>query len=418
MIGKTNYIVTSLSLLLVSTLTADAQTTIDDGMQYKRSSLAVINIRHPKYAYNKEIEFVLSTTSGPERFNDHTLKVRSVIFSNEKKDQEDNIRMFIDQNQLGRRLVSKWFDHTKNSGFDMNLVRERGLYNASAADLALAANSVRGHALLEDAGENLIGNTYVMFNDIRYVDRSTTWNTIKEIAMAVTAIAAGVVTGNADVMALMADKNVAGASTNWLYGSLTDNIKGFAVNMTSYLYRLKWDTKTADEFYNLYYTDNNNIDQNKIAAYNKSDIFEMEYVGKIENKSSTTVLSGVKTNEELIKKVLVRTLDQNLADLQHEFEDFRIKAPLLSAEPIRVQIGMKEDVTDKSKFEVLEVITDEKGCTKYKRAGVIKPVVGKIWDNRFMAVEEGAENASLGFTTFEKVSGGDFYPGMLIREIR
>lgn len=188
--------------------------------------------------------------------------------------------------------------------------------------------------------------------------------------------------------------------------------------MTSYLYRLKWDTKTADEFYNLYYTDNNNIDQNKIAAYNKSNIFEMEYVGKIENKSSTTVLSGVKTNEELIKKVLVRTLDQNLADLQHEFEDFRIKAPLLSAEPIRVQIGMKEDVTDKSKFEVLEVITDEKGCTKYKRAGVIKPVAGKIWDNRFMAEEEGAENATLGFTTFEKVSGGDFYPGMLIREIR
>jgi hypothetical protein len=35
-----------------------------------------------------------------------------------------------------------------------------------------------------------------------------------------------------------------------------------------------------------------------------------------------------------------------------------------------------------------------------------------------MAVEERAENATLGFTTFEKVSGCDFYPGMLVREMK
>lgn len=79
---------------------------------------------------------------------------------------------------------------------------------------------------------------------------------------------------------------------------------------------------------------------------------------------------------------------------------------------------MKEDITQDSRYEVLEQVINDKGITSYKRVGVIKPVAGKIWDNRFMAVEEGAENATLGFTTFEKVSGGDFYPGMLIREIK
>ena len=39
-------------------------------------------------------------------------------------------------------------------------------------------------------------------------------------------------------------------------------------------------------------------------------------------------------------------------------------------------------------------------------------------DNRCMAAEEQADGAGLGFTTFEKVSGGDFYPGMLVREIK
>lgn len=41
-----------------------------------------------------------------------------------------------------------------------------------------------------------------------------------------------------------------------------------------------------------------------------------------------------------------------------------------------------------------------------------------IWYNRFMAIEERADNASLGFTTFEKVSGGNFYQGMLVRELK
>ena len=46
------------------------------------------------------------------------------------------------------------------------------------------------------------------------------------------------------------------------------------------------------------------------------------------------------------------------------------------------------------------------------------PQKGKIWDNRFMAAEEKAQGYGLGVTTFRKVSGGSFYPGMLIREIK
>ena len=54
----------------------------------------------------------------------------------------------------------------------------------------------------------------------------------------------------------------------------------------------------------------------------------------------------------------------------------------------------------------------------YKRRGVIKPIPERIWDNRFMAFEEGAKNSNLNYTTFEIVSGSGFYPGMLIRETK
>ena len=48
---------------------------------------------------------------------------------------------------------------------------------------------------------------------------------------------------------------------------------------------------------------------------------------------------------------------------------------------------------------------------------MIKPVEGQIWDNRFMAIYDKEDGSELKYTTFEKVSGKDFYSGMLIREI-
>ena len=67
---------------------------------------------------------------------------------------------------------------------------------------------------------------------------------------------------------------------------------------------------------------------------------------------------------------------------------------------------------------MLEIVQNENGRYTYVRKGVIKPVDKKIWDNRYMAVDEEADNADLNYTTFEVVSGSDFYPGMLIREIK
>jgi hypothetical protein len=48
---------------------------------------------------------------------------------------------------------------------------------------------------------------------------------------------------------------------------------------------------------------------------------------------------------------------------------------------------------------------------------VIEPIPSLIWDNRYMATEEGAQGANLGFTTFRKVSGKNFSKGMLIKEM-
>jgi hypothetical protein len=90
---------------------------------------------------------------------------------------------------------------------------------------------------------------------------------------------------------------------------------------------------------------------------------------------------------------------------------------LISTEPLTAYIGLKEGVSEDTKFEVLESIQKTDGSIEYKRVGIIQPIKNLIWDNRYMAAEENANNATLGYTTFKKVSGDDFYQGMLIREM-
>ena len=106
---------------------------------------------------------------------------------------------------------------------------------------------------------------------------------------------------------------------NWLYGGVIDNIKGFRVNVTSYLFRLKWDDETAGQFYTDFYTDSQDYDKKKVQAWQDSKgLFKMEFVGKISNKSSKTIMSGVKTNEELIRiSQTFNTLLQNSASKPH-----------------------------------------------------------------------------------------------------
>lgn len=157
----------------------------------------------------------------------------------------------------------------------------------------------------------------------------------------------------------------------------------------------------------------------KTAFEDNRDRFKVEYVGDVVSKGGRTSFLGINEEEPelMIRKACQRALEENIADLQKKYEEFRIKAPVTTVSPtITAQIGLKEGVSPDSKFEVLEA-QEKNGKTSYKRIAVIKPVKNRIWDNRFMAVEEHAYGADFGATTFIKESGGEILPGHLIRQI-
>lgn len=325
-----------------------------------------------------------------------------------KSDKENPvITKFLKDNNVASRLVGRWFNRDIYTGAcDMELVKERGLYNATEFDRQLAKHSARGMALLQDAGEDLIGNTFVVVNDIRYIDKSKGSKTVGSIFKVLGQVAAAY-TG-VDSYKDLGDN----------LGDIAESLKGFSVRINTFLYRLDWNQDQANLFYQEQY--GVGADAAKKQNFEKArPNYHLKYVGKVESQGGTTSFLGIKEDEPImmVRKACQRAIDENVVDLQRSYEEFRTKTPLLTAEPLTAYIGKKEGVTAKSRYEVLEVVLLENGSHKYKKVGEIQPIEGQIWDNRFMATEEGAVGSNLNYTTFRAISGKNFAKGMLIREI-
>ena len=398
-------------LLSISNTQMFAQSLVDN-FDYKRSSIYSILINHTEQQFASEIKEAFMQIPVPDKFNDHNLSVK-VLDINEKlrnagsKKENPYITEFFEKNNVASRLVARWFNRDYYTGqCDMELVKERGLYNASEFDKQLAMRSARGYALLQDAGEELIGNTFVLVNDIRYVDKNKGAKTASSVLRVLGTVAA--------------------ISTGMSFDDITDNlgdmietIKGFRVKINTFLYKLEWTDEQAALFYQEQYS--SLPDNIKKANFdNARGTYKLKYVGKVESSGGTTSFLGINEDEPVImvRKACQRAIDENIVDLQRNYEEFRIKTPLLTTEPLTASIGMKEGITPDSQFEVLEIVEKEDGTQKFNRVGIIEPIKNLIWDNRYMAIEEGAPGSTLCYTTFRKVSGKEFAKGMLIREMK
>lgn len=366
-----------------------------DDYVYERSSMHSMMVKHLNEKHADLVESVFLKIPFPERFNDHNLGVKSISFAESSKNQLENIRQFVNKVNIGQKMVAKWFDRNKQTGsFDMELIKQRGFYNADTGKRRLARASIRGKAILEDAGENLIKNTYLLVNDISYQSKGSGNWILKAYA--------GAYVGSVKTLQ-----------------SAMNGVGGFEVTVKSYLFRLKWNNDLAMDFYTKYYTENGAADADKVKAFVAADpsAYAMDFAGETVSVVKEKEFKKLKDPELFLMKVTKRAIDRNIAQLQHQYPDFRIKAPLLSASPLRADVGVKEDVNEKTLFEVLERVVGEDGKIQYEHVGVIRPVKGKIKDNRYMVTEEESADAAIEATEFEVVSGKDFAEGMLIREM-
>lgn len=444
-------------LLLCNTLVILSQTTAAvskdaKAVKYRRSSLYMVMLDDKGLVNAEVIKSTFMSMPIPEKFNDHTLPVRSfdpstlMLTEEEKKSAEKKggkfgsftkslansatgglvdttdtkylpikIDKYFNENKIARDLVAKWFNRSEKGTFNMNLIGERGSYDASALDISTAKSSARGISAIADAGEELIGNTFVVVTRFNYVSMESITAATQKLGNFAMALAA-------------ASGNTVSAEVKQATDSIAKQITGYAVQTTSYLYKLTWNDSIEAVFYQNYWIDDNSFDPVKKAAFDTTKLFTLELIG--DERANASILEAKlsnKSQDELVTKATVNAFDAVLAKLQRKYEIFRTKTPLYSGDPITAKIGLKEGLEPGDKFEVLEQTQDPKtGKTTYVKVGKIKVERGMIWDNRFGAEDEtvktGVEGAAAVATPTSKIDRTTFsgpkglYTGMLIRQ--
>lgn len=399
-------IITIILFLLSATAMLQAQ----NETKYRRSSLYSVLVSHNEERFGKQIEDAFLEIPIPDKFDNHDLSVKVVSVSKKQKASEDEISSFLQQNGIAKRLVSKWFNRDKNTGeCDVDMIIDRGLWNASVTDVLDVKSTELGTRQLADAGEELLNNTFVLVNDIHYFDKSKVSKGFSIFAQVLISAAGSVVGVNAS--------DIASA-----VGDLIKSIKGFSVTATSYLYRLEWNDDIAGEFYSSQYVPRGSTDDVKKRNFEKSGNYRLVFVGSQTVKSGDVTMKGLDDYDlgGMVKKVCTRTIDKAIVALQKKHDEFKVKTAVISVDgkTLSAYIGEKEGVQENALYEILLPSVDASGRTIYKRVGTAKPVKGRIWDNRYMAEFEVGKNANtLKCTDFTIVSGTGIAPGMLLKEV-
>lgn len=409
-------------------------------MSYRRNSLATVLVYHPEDEFGGEIYKAFDSLPIPDKYDDHTIAGARIInnrniwgvqrrdsgyykatyghqlTASELQANAMHTEKLLNDAGIAKKMVAKWFGYSGGSvdeaTFNTVLIQERGQYNASDVDVALALQTTRGLARLSDAGEELLGQTFVLVNDITYI-------TAEQEAQAAK-VAMGVLGGLLDAFTGgSAGREMASAA-----GKIADSFTGFKVKTHSYLYQLEWNDSIAAIFYQYHYTAK--PDPQKIQAFlDDNTTFRLKYVAHEYEFDKKSVLKGKYSRTELVRTICARSMDKNIVALAKQYEDFKVKTPVYEVlvdsrgriEGYAAKIGMKEGITDGSKFQVVQrVLNPETGKTTYKYIATVKAKKGAIWDNRYNAVLEEAPDATLPYTTFTKISGGEILPGMLLIE--
>ncbi|MBO7596992.1 MAG: hypothetical protein J6T70_08130 [Bacteroidales bacterium] len=124
--------------------------------EYNRNSLTILLVDGGKYS--SELKNAMNTVVVPEKFDNNMLDKRILP----ELPNSDAVRNKLEEMKVPNDIFSKWFSRSGDGKFDMSVVYNRGLYNASDADVIRASAAKLGMAKLKDAGEKLIKQSYVL----------------------------------------------------------------------------------------------------------------------------------------------------------------------------------------------------------------------------------------------------------------
>jgi len=326
---------------------------------YLRPSMTVIYLDRGEGITNRLIGQMIEN-GVPGKFDDNSVEHNVLPVSGEIS--EEYVRQVLER-QVTKEIMRKWFPRFESGkGWTLDVVHERGMYNATDADVIAARASELKESLLKEKGLDMINRSYIVVYD--FYDAKA----IREY-----------------------------------------DVEGYTTNCNVYLYHMDWNDAVKSTFYDNW-TNPNAID---------TQTFPVQFVASIIKKSNLTPVKMTQSSSEdnllrmaddkfflAFTKEIEKAADVYLTEIN---EDFRVKSSLFATSPPRAKIGTKEGVTVDQRYFVYELQANEAGETVAKRKGVIR-ATSKIVKNDTIATGEG------GTTTFYQTYGQKLYEGMSIQQ--
>lgn len=362
-------------LLQVSFVGLEAQVT------YDRNSLSVVAL---DYGGNHSSDLLtrLSSLSIPEKFC-HNPVMEPILsmgtetrpFSTDLPDilqylPYETISKKLEERNIAREIISYWFNRQDDGSFDLERLKNRGLYNASDNAFIAASASKRGQSVLMDMGLKLVDQSHVLVFDFYSIQSMKEFYEQEETPIE--------------------DRNQ----------------NGFKVKAKAYLFKLDFSEEVATDFFNSFWIEKDDGDiASKIDAFEQKEFRLIPLSHHYVHAQSTQYNSGhrsapkvQKPTEELFDLILQDLMGQAVTQIENTHEAFRVKAMINRIKPIAAKIGLKEGLQFDQRYFVYENRMRRNGTIKPVRKAVVKSY--KVQDN--LQDSEGDSPSS----EFYQIAGG------------
>ena len=367
-------------ILSVSTYAQDVQESNRIPSTYDRSSITLFYMKFPGENYASDVEAKFPQVKLTDKYYDNNLDF--LIFdspfnrADASVDPAKAVEGFLMQKGVSKAIVSRWYNRKDDGSMDLDLIFDRGMFNATDAAYIKAQATKRGESALKDYGNRLIERSYIMVLDYQSI-------------------------------------------VNLREAKVKDT-KGWKATVNGYLFKVNYNQDVQNALYDcwIYPEDSPQVREEKNKKFQELNI-PITFVTKTTvpiTASQPTEDSQLgrfikqKTEEQLFQELVQKGYDESLYYLEMKHEDFMVKTTIHQVDPIRVKIGLKEGLKCDHRYFAYEYVYNEKtNSAEPNFRGVIR-ATSKIADNRQIAKGE------MPTSKFYQTAGRKLHEGYLLRQ--
>ena len=349
------------SLALCGCLVVSAQEKVRENVQddYKRNSLSIIVVDRGDNYDDTVFEAVRSIDLG-DKFDLNLIPTNRITISGNRANTVGGIEVgkAVNASDLGKEILSYWFDRQADGTMNAKRLEQRGNYNADDQDVLNARAAKVGPESLGDTGYALVSGSYVMILDYSGIKSSK--NDKQEVSWSVT--------------------------TN------------------AYVYQIDYSEDIEAQVIEAWVYE----DDTPETIARKNEAYDKILVG-MSPKATVSYTTSAKEADGGVRAAIVEGYGETLLRLENQIPAWNVTTSIALRNPLRAKIGTKEGVKNRMRFRAYLVKGDKNGNPYTVPKGYIRATT--VADNRGMATGQSTK-----FTEFYQISGGKIDEGMTIKQ--